>query len=234
MKQLIVAKPDNPLDFIINTLAQIQRKSLPFFETPLARRVFLIGEPETCKKEIAQSTAELCGDWRHISVSDVLRHEEAKKTEVGKRINECFEEGKLVDDDIVIKLVKAEIEKCESEYKSWIISGFPQTKVQALSLQKLKIVPDKFIYLSNGDLNAYDINLNAVRDSFKQFIYDHVVTGDLNYDCHVLKTMLELRYKSEAPRRPPRIIILGPPGSGRSYQSMALAQRFGLVYISPK
>jgi len=28
--------------------------------------------------------------------------------------------------------------------------------------------------------------------------------------------MLKLRYKSDAPRRPPRVILLGPPGSGRS------------------
>lgn len=44
--------------------------------------------------------------------------------------------------------------------------------------------------------------------------------------------ILKLRYKSDAPRRPPRVIILGPPGSGRSTQCEALAQTFGLVKIS--
>lgn len=43
---------------------------------------------------------------------------------------------------------------------------------------------------------------------------------------------MKLRYKSDAPRRPPRIIILGPPGSGRTTQCQALASTFGLVNVS--
>jgi len=43
---------------------------------------------------------------------------------------------------------------------------------------------------------------------------------------------MKLRYKSDAPRRPPRIVILGPPGSGRTTQCEALAQTFGLVKVS--
>jgi len=31
--------------------------------------------------------------------------------------------------------------------KSWIIEGFPRTRVQALSIQKMGIVPDKFVLL---------------------------------------------------------------------------------------
>ena len=40
----------------------------------------------------------------------------------------------IVDDEIVIKLVKAEVDKCESSNDSYFIQGFPRTKVQALSL----------------------------------------------------------------------------------------------------
>lgn len=31
---------------------------------------------------------------------------------------------------------------------SWIVEGFPRTRAQALALQKLGIVPDKFVHLS--------------------------------------------------------------------------------------
>lgn len=48
----------------------------------------------------------------------------------------------------MIDLVTKEIEECESEKQSWIIQGFPRTKVQALALQKIGIVPDKFIHLN--------------------------------------------------------------------------------------
>ena len=43
---------------------------------------------------------------------------------------------------------------------------------------------------------------------------------------------MKLRYKSDAPRRPPRIVIIGPPGSGRSTQCESLATTFGLVKVS--
>ena len=47
----------------------------------------------------------------------------------------------------MIELVKAEIAGYEKKAQSWIIQGFPRTRVQALSLQKMSIIPDKFINL---------------------------------------------------------------------------------------
>jgi adenylate kinase len=39
-----------------------------------------------------------------------------------------------VDDNIVIDLVKKQIMNYEKDNLSWIIEGFPRTKVQALAL----------------------------------------------------------------------------------------------------
>jgi len=47
----------------------------------------------------------------------------------------------------MIELVKAEIQGYEKKSQSWIIQGFPRTRVQALSLQKMGIIADKFINL---------------------------------------------------------------------------------------
>lgn len=43
--------------------------------------------------------------------------------------------------------------------------------------------------------------------------------------------VLRIRFRNNAPRRPPRVILLGPPGSGRSTQASTMAERFGLVKI---
>jgi len=51
------------------------------------------------------------------------------KSNDGKRIQECLEAHKLVDDEIVINLVKTEIDKCEEQHQSWLVAGFPRTKV---------------------------------------------------------------------------------------------------------
>lgn len=78
------------------------------------------------------------------------------------------------------------------------------------------------------------MNINQIRNSFQQFIFEYdavdKTTSDITKD---LARMLKLRYKSDAPRRPPRVILLGPPGSSRSTQSRILAEKFGLVNVSP-
>ena len=47
----------------------------------------------------------------------------------------------------MVDLVKKQILQLEKENQNWIIEGFPRTRVQAMSLQKLGIIPDKFILL---------------------------------------------------------------------------------------
>jgi len=81
-------------------------------------------------------------------MKEVLLREEAKKSEDGRRIADCLKNCKMVDDDIVIRLIKQEVDRAEEAHSSWIISGFPRTKVQSLSLQKLKVIPDKFVHLN--------------------------------------------------------------------------------------
>lgn len=50
------------------------------------------------------------------------------------KIKACWDSFKQVDDDIVIDLVRTEIEMFEKKQFSWMVQGFPRTKVQALSL----------------------------------------------------------------------------------------------------
>jgi len=49
-----------------------------------------------------------------------------------------------------------------------------------------------------------------------------------------LARMLRIRHRNNAPRRPPRVILIGPPGSGRSTQAQLIADAFGLVNVSPQ
>lgn len=46
--------------------------------------------------------------------------------------------------------------------------------------------------------------------------------------------MIGLVFKSNAPKRPPRILVMGAPGSGRTTQARLIANQFGLVLISTK
>ena len=56
----------------------------------------------------------------------------------------------------MIKLVKQQIELMEQGKKSWIIEGFPRTEAQAIALQKMGVIPDKFIMLNQSDTETND------------------------------------------------------------------------------
>ena len=57
----------------------------------------------------------------------------------------------FVDDKLVIDEVKSRISHGTDDDTSFIVEGFPKNRVQALSLQKIGIVPDKFIMLNVSD-----------------------------------------------------------------------------------
>jgi len=75
--------------------------------------------------------------------------------------------------------------------------------------------------------------MRGVKDAFNQFIFEFDARDRAQSEVEKdLLKMLQLRYKNNAPRRPPRIVLLGPPGSGKSSQCQAVAETFGLVPIS--
>ena len=81
-------------------------------------------------------------------------------------------------------------------------------------------------------VEEYELHQRGVNSTFAGFIYEYKADDkEQNEVANDLARMLRIRYKSDAPRRPPRIILLGPPGSGRSTQAKILSNRFGLVHV---
>ena len=64
-------------------------------------------------------------------------------------------------------------------------------------------------------MSEYELNKKGVEEVFQGFIHevDASEKGQGDVLSELLK-MLELRLKSNAPKRPPKILIRGPPGSG--------------------
>ena len=50
-------------------------------------------------------------------------------------------------DDIVIELVNQQLAELEKDGKNYVIEGYPRTRVQAIALQRMAVVPDKFFVL---------------------------------------------------------------------------------------
>ncbi len=72
----------------------------------------------------------------HISTGDMLREEMSAHSELGKRVEEVIKSGKLVEDSLMIEIVKDRLSRSDVE-KGFILDGYPRTLSQAESLDEL-------------------------------------------------------------------------------------------------
>lgn len=85
-----------------------------------------------------------------ISTGVMLRTAIKEQTEIGKQVDKIISEGKLVPDDIMVKLVKERLEKPDCA-KGFILDGFPRTTAQADALTKSGVKIDKVLSLEVDD-----------------------------------------------------------------------------------
>ena len=108
-------------------------------------KLIFIG-PQGCGKgtqaQIVSNKLEIC----HISTGDLLR---GVKGDLKKEIDSYILNGKLVPDEIIIKVLKQRIEKKDCE-KGFILDGFPRNKEQAEDLDKIMKI-DKIILIDISD-----------------------------------------------------------------------------------
>jgi adenylate kinase len=106
--------------------------------------LILIGAPGSGKGTQASKLVADRG-FKHISTGDLLRSEIAKQTVLGLEVKKVMDEGKLVSDDLVIRLLQANINLTQSQY---IFDGYPRNLAQAQTLDKevLKGSPSVAVY----------------------------------------------------------------------------------------
>ncbi len=105
--------------------------------------LILLGPPGAGKGTQAQLITQEFG-IPQISTGDILRAEVRKGTELGKKVKSIMEAGKLVSDDLIIKIFEKRIQEPDCR-NGFILDGFPRTIGQAEALNELlkKLGPDK-------------------------------------------------------------------------------------------
>ena len=93
--------------------------------------VFL-GPPGAGKGTQAKILEERFG-YRQISTGDILRRNRMEKTPLGLEAQEYMDSGKLVPDDLIIRMTEAELANAENV----IVDGFPRTIPQATAFDAL-------------------------------------------------------------------------------------------------
>lgn len=85
----------------------------------------------------------------HISVGDLLRDEVRQGTEIGKRVKELINAGKLAPNELTIELTRKRLGKPDCR-GGFVLDGFPRSAVQAqafdMMLKETKLELDKVVY----------------------------------------------------------------------------------------
>lgn len=112
-------------------------------------KLILLAAPGAGKGTQAERLCEHFG-IPSISTGAILRQNIKEGTELGEIAKGCIDEGKLIPDDIMIKVMNARL--AEDDCKNgFILDGFPRTLAQAEKLDESDIKIDKVLNIDVPD-----------------------------------------------------------------------------------
>ena len=100
-------------------------------------RIVLLGPPGSGKGTQSQRLVERHG-IPQISTGDLLRVTRSKDTDLGRKVKEVMDAGRLVDDEIVLGMIRERLGEADVE-PGFILDGFPRNLAQAAALDALLI-----------------------------------------------------------------------------------------------
>jgi adenylate kinase len=98
-------------------------------------RIVLMGAPGSGKGTQSQLLVAAYG-VPQVSTGDLLREAVSKKTELGLKAKAAMDAGKLVDDSIVLGMIRERLAQPDAA-KGFILDGFPRNIAQAEELSQL-------------------------------------------------------------------------------------------------
>jgi len=98
--------------------------------------IVLIGAPGAGKGTLAGSIKNKL-NFLHLSTGDLLREEMKANTELGQEAKQFVENGALVPDELVTKLIEKKITTDSFDEKKYLLDGYPRTKKQAADLDQI-------------------------------------------------------------------------------------------------
>ncbi|KZV66411.1 adenylate kinase [Peniophora sp. CONT] len=121
----------------IKSLEGEAAKKFPTKKTPAQQlRTVLIGPPGAGKGTQAPHIRDeycVC----HLATGDMLREQVTNKTKLGIEAKKIMDAGGLVSDEIVVGIIKDQLENNPSCKNGFVLDGFPRTVVQAEKLDEM-------------------------------------------------------------------------------------------------
>jgi adenylate kinase len=196
----------------------------------------------------------------YISTGDLLRNEISLDTSIGKEVKSVIASGGLVSDEIIVQIIEKTITE-NTSFNGFLFDGFPRTYVQAYILEGLMLklntslnclisinVPEeesvKRLLGRGKSSSRSDDNETVIRTRLEEynqktlpvlkFFKDRGIYKEVNglLSINGVKDQITEIVKEELSKSLLNVVLFGYPGSGRSAQGRALADKFGLEYLS--
>ncbi|KAL7666820.1 adenylate kinase [[Candida] zeylanoides] len=117
-------------------IVQLEKKAGIVPNVPKSIRMVLIGPPGAGKGTQAPNLKEkFCAC--HLATGDMLRAQVAAKSALGLEAKKIMDQGGLVSDEIMVNMIKSELENNKECSNGFILDGFPRTIPQAEKLDNM-------------------------------------------------------------------------------------------------
>jgi len=98
-------------------------------------RIVMLGAPGSGKGTQAKRLQAEHG-WPQVSTGDLLRQAVADGTELGRRAKAAMDAGELVNDEIVLGMIKERLAKPDAG-RGFVLDGYPRNRSQAEDLERV-------------------------------------------------------------------------------------------------
>lgn len=155
--------------------------------------IVIFGAPGSGKGTQSEKLIERYG-LHHISTGEVLRDHIARKTPIGQIAKTYINQGQLIPDSLMIRILEEIIENEPKAQKGVILDGFPRTIAQAEAL-------DRFM-AKHGREIKHVIGLEVPEDELiDRMIKRGQQTGRADDNPETIKNRLKVYHESTTPLR---------------------------------
>ncbi|KAH9057026.1 adenylate kinase [Lactarius deliciosus] len=140
---------------LTDKIKELETKATAKKPTPAQQlRTILVGPPGAGKgTQAPRIRDEFC--VCHLATGDMLREQVSKKTPLGVEAKKIMDAGGLVSDDIMVGMIRDQLENNKSCKNGFVLDGFPRTVPQAEKLDAMldsrKEVLDSVVELTIAD-----------------------------------------------------------------------------------